>query len=177
MSLNGVSDAFVHATASQDELRTLGRMMVGFSAAYVATALAGLSALGPTGLILANCTNTLLRSAYALHLIRRAAATASDDAAKKPAEAPPRMLPRRAVAVALVASAVLTSATGLWLGTPDSPPLAHAAHVLVGVACLAGVGASAWRTEPEILAELRSTMAREPSRGAGGAAAEKRKAA
>ena len=51
------------------------------------------------------------------------------------------------------------------------------ANHLVGVACLAGVGASAWRTEPEILAELRSTMAREPSRGAGGAAAEKRKAA
>ena len=47
MSLNGLSEAFVHATATRAQLGALNRAILGFSLLYVALALQGSSAVRP----------------------------------------------------------------------------------------------------------------------------------
>ena len=71
IALNGVTEAFVHATATRDELQKLKVLLVALSVAYVPAAAVGLTTLGARGLIAANCANVALRTAYSLRFIRR----------------------------------------------------------------------------------------------------------
>ena len=165
MALNGLSEAFVHATATRPQLGALNRVMVVFSAVYVALALGGMLYGGSRGLIVANTTNMAMRTAYSLRFIRRAAAAAaassataasSTAAGRATAAATTRLLPHPLVVGSLIGSALLTNAAGLVLGTPSSPPAHHALHVLLGGGCLLGVGVCVLRGEREIIAGVRA---------------------
>ena len=72
MSINGVAEAFVTATASPAELNRLSRAMVVFAVIYLLLAAAGLHLAGSIGLVLANCLNMAGRITYAFAFVNRA---------------------------------------------------------------------------------------------------------
>ena len=160
MSINGVAEAFVTATASPAELNRLSRAMVVFAVIYLLLAAAGLHLAGSIGLVLANCLNMAGRITYAFAFVNRASSASikksksSGGGAHEPSGLR-LMLSSRAL-LALAAAAALTNAAKLWIGTPLSPPMHHLAHVAVGGACLVGVGIVAWKSEPELLVALRA---------------------
>ena len=161
MSINGVAEAFVTATASASELARLSRAMVGFALVYLLLAAGGLHVGGSVGLVIANCLNMAVRIAYALSYVRRSAAAAavtssSSAAAANAARSRLRLLLDTRVLLALCLSFAATNATGRWLGTPLSPPLHHLIHVGLGGVCLLGVGGVALKAEPELLIALRA---------------------
>ena len=158
MSVNGVAEAFVTATASPSELNRLSRAMVMFAVIYLLLAAVGLHLAGSVGLVLANCLNMAVRIAYAFAFVKRASgASLRSDKTGGAAEANGlRMMLSSRVLLALAAAAALTNAAKLWLGTPLSPPVHHLAHVALGGACLVGVGIVAWKSEPELLVALRA---------------------
>lgn len=57
MSLNGISEAFVNATANEVQLRRLSLAMVALSVIYVPAAAAALTYGGSAGLVIANVAN------------------------------------------------------------------------------------------------------------------------
>lgn len=68
LALNGVSEAFVSATASSKELRWQSAWMTGFSAGFILSAYVFLHMLqlGAQGLVWANCVNMGLRTIFNL---------------------------------------------------------------------------------------------------------------
>lgn len=72
LAINGVSEAFVAATASTNDLRNQTFWMAGFSALFGASAWLFLSVLklGAEGFIWANCVNMTLRIAFNLYYIK-----------------------------------------------------------------------------------------------------------
>lgn len=73
LAVNGVSEAFVSATASTSELRKQSIWMGGFSVAFAASAYLFLSVLqmGAKGLVLANCVNMVSRVVFNLSFVKR----------------------------------------------------------------------------------------------------------
>lgn len=73
LAVNGVSEAFVSATASTSELRKQSIWMGGFSVAFAASAYLFLSVLqmGAKGLVLANCVNMVSRIVFNLSFVKR----------------------------------------------------------------------------------------------------------
>lgn len=72
LAINGVTEAFVAATASTTELHRQSFWMTGFSVLFAASAYFFLSVLemGAQGLVLANCVNMALRIVFNLHYIK-----------------------------------------------------------------------------------------------------------
>ena len=73
LAVNGVSEAFVSATASTRQLRKQSIWMGGFSVAFAASAYLFLSVLqmGAKGLVLANCVNMVSRIIFNLSFVKR----------------------------------------------------------------------------------------------------------
>lgn len=73
LAVNGVSEAFVSATASTTELRKQSIWMGVFSVAFAASAYLFLSVLqmGAKGLVLANCVNMVSRIVFNLSFVKR----------------------------------------------------------------------------------------------------------
>ena len=148
LALNGMTEAFVFATASQAALFRLNLRMVCISLAYCAAAwlAVGPAGLGVPGLIGAGALNMLLRSASStLHIHQHFAAWPDVDVSLANALPAPQTL-----LVAAVASAACHAA-GLWLGThPFSVDLASAAlttkaqHTAVGVVAIGAFAATAY---------------------------------
>lgn len=71
LAINGVSEAFVAATASTAELRAQSLWMTAFSAGFAVSAYVFLRVLdlGAQGLVLANCVNMALRIAFNLRYV------------------------------------------------------------------------------------------------------------
>ena len=72
LAINGVSEAFVAATASTSDLRNQSFWMAGFSALFAASAWLFLRTLGmgAKGLVLANCVNMGLRIIFNASFVR-----------------------------------------------------------------------------------------------------------
>lgn len=72
LAINGVSEAFVAATASTKDLRNQSLWMAGFSALFAASAHFFLKVLGlgAEGLVWANCVNMSLRVAFNLFYVK-----------------------------------------------------------------------------------------------------------
>tara|TARA_B100000513_G_scaffold182121_1_gene101463 strand:+ start:586 stop:2370 length:1785 start_codon:yes stop_codon:yes gene_type:complete len=147
MSLNGVSEAYVGATASQRELAYLSIASVGFTAVYLLSALAGLASFGLHGLMLANVLNMALRTAGSVVVMRRQARNVT---------VPPRILPQPLALAVVVVAAALTRVAALWVGGQQASAAAHAVHVLIGGMCLVGVLVCALRSEPGLAAAFAS---------------------
>ena len=69
LALNGLSEAFVHATASKTQLGFINRMLVVFSAVFVAASILCVRLWGTAGVVLAGCLNMSLRIAFSCKLI------------------------------------------------------------------------------------------------------------
>lgn len=71
LAINGVSEAFVAATASTKDLRNQSFWMAGFSALFAASAyvFVGVLGMGAGGLVWANCLNMALRIVFNLRFV------------------------------------------------------------------------------------------------------------
>ena len=158
MAINGIAEAFIYATASDEELKALSRATAALAALYLPAAVAGLHWLDSIGLVLTNWLNLLARIAYALAYIRRVRASvlARHHASDEGADAALRLLPHPAVLSALLIAAIVTGIAKLVLGAPHHGWHAHAGHVAVGAASLCAVGLVTVRAEPELLIALRT---------------------
>lgn len=73
MGLNGITEAFVQAVASEHDLSRLSRAMIGFSLSFVAAGYLFMGVLkwGAVGLVIANNINLGLRIGYSWWYIRK----------------------------------------------------------------------------------------------------------
>ena len=107
-------------------------------------------------MVVANCLNMLVRIRYCSVFISRAVHAEWPESA-----APhPRAMPHSRVVAALCAAAVATNLAKVWLGRPHCTVAQHAAHVAFGLCCLAVVGLSVLREEPELIAAFRAARHR-----------------
>lgn len=176
LAANGILEAFVHAVAGERELRRNNAALAAISVVHIALSVAGVGAAGAIGLLAADAANMALRIAYCLRF------AAAHFRGAPGGFGAARLVPAPATALALLATLAVTSASrvvmlpetslvvaALRRRQPGSPLLAlaaaveaaapaaarAAAHVGVGLACLAAVGATAWTAEREVVDELR----------------------
>ena len=157
MAVNGVTEAFVHATADREQLRELNVAMVLMSAAYIAFAVQAVGAFGVEGLIAANAFSMAMRIAYSARCIRRGAVGDRGGGGRL------KFLPGAATVAALVASFATTMALQRELdgGLGILPlVLSQAGQLAAGMAMLGGVAAVVYMTERDLLRELRSVLRR-----------------
>ncbi|KAI3896203.1 hypothetical protein MKW92_049967 [Papaver armeniacum] len=71
LAMNGTSEAFLHAVASEDQLKRSNDSLLIFSTIYVALNVVLIQSAGAVGLILANSLNMILRISYSAIFIKR----------------------------------------------------------------------------------------------------------
>ena len=175
LAINGILEAFVHSVADARQLAASNAWLVAFTAAHAGLSAAAVRAGGAAGLIGADAANMALRIAYCLAFTRhRFRGTVPGFRLR-------HLLPSRQTVAALVGAAAVTSASRAAL-LPGSSALAHlaqrhsvqllpaaaqralaaqpfavaaAAHVSVGVACLAVVAAAVALHERSVVSEVR----------------------
>ena len=70
LAMNGLTEAFVHASASPAQLRRINYWLVAFSVVFVAANVICVRAFGTLGLVLAGCVSMAARTVYSLAFIR-----------------------------------------------------------------------------------------------------------
>ncbi|KAI3935726.1 hypothetical protein MKX01_032910 [Papaver californicum] len=71
LAMNGTSEAFLHAVASEDQLKRSNDSLLIFSGIYVVLNVVLIQSAGAVGLILANSLNMILRISYSAIFIKR----------------------------------------------------------------------------------------------------------
>ncbi|XP_076944329.1 uncharacterized protein LOC143614917 [Bidens hawaiensis] len=71
LAMNGTSEAFLHAVATEDQLKRSNNSLVLFSCIYVALNILLIRSAGAVGLIFANALNMVFRIIYSATFIRR----------------------------------------------------------------------------------------------------------
>ncbi|KAI3925031.1 hypothetical protein MKW98_009681 [Papaver atlanticum] len=71
LAMNGTSEAFLHAVASEDQLKRSNEFLLIFSGIYVALNVVLIRSAGAVGLILANSLNMILRISFSAIFIKR----------------------------------------------------------------------------------------------------------
>ncbi|XP_076957612.1 uncharacterized protein LOC143633146 isoform X1 [Bidens hawaiensis] len=71
LAMNGTSEAFLHAVATEDQLKHSNNSLVLFSCIYVALNILLIRSAGAVGLIFANALNMVFRIIYSVTFIRR----------------------------------------------------------------------------------------------------------
>jgi oligosaccharide translocation protein RFT1 len=151
IAVNGVSEAFVHATISPEQNGRLNIVLTALSAAYLAlTAVLG-AWLGPAGLIAANCLNMAARIGYSAYYAR---------AYFRPLRTF-RLLSlvpngRVLLAFAMCFGATRASLRAIAPAAASTSSKSHAVHVAVGAACLGAVAAVVWCTERTAVRDMRA---------------------
>jgi len=114
---NGITEAFVHAVASKEELRKFNWLLISFSCIYVICATVFVRFIETSGLIFANCINMGLRVTFSILFINR---FFQKYAPSKISFSLASMLPNKAVIMVLVAAFSVT-----WATQRLTSPLVH----------------------------------------------------
>ena len=69
LAMNGLTEAFVHASAGPEQLRRINVWLVAFSVVFVAANVLCVRAFGTLGLVLAGCVSMAARTVYSLAFI------------------------------------------------------------------------------------------------------------
>ena len=138
LAVNGITEAFVHATASSAELRDSNTWMLLVSFISVSTSIGLISTGGASGLILSNCVNMLLRIGYSIRYILRYRARFLDASTSPSLWA---SLPSRMTCTALVLVRIVSTFSNAFiLKRADDQFLVSAiAHIGVGAVGLCAV--------------------------------------
>eukprot|EP00897_Mesotaenium_endlicherianum_P000624 jgi/Mesen1/10562/ME000843S10072 len=147
LALNGITEAFLHAVATEADLARSNLWSVWFTACHMAVSVALIKTAGSSGLILANCCNMAMRIAYSLHFIRRYFQDSPTPFNLRGA------LPAPPVAAAMALCALLTHASEALLlpgrgGAAVVAPSRGALHVAAG----------AWTFERSFIREIAQTV-------------------
>jgi oligosaccharide translocation protein RFT1 len=155
MAVNGVTEAFVHATSEKEQLdRVSNYIMPAFSLGYLAAAYLGLSVfhLGTISLIAANCLNMGLRIVYSIRYIKDYFTTYNKQAKQEEkVNLWKHSIPSIPVCIVFALTFVVTNVSRMVLSTS----LMHQGiHVLIGVACLAILAVTMRVTERRFLTDI-----------------------
>eukprot|EP00794_Sanderia_malayensis_P003237 gene3237-3718_t len=147
IAMNGITECFMFALMSKDEIDYYNRRMIGFSFAFLTAALFFTKFFGSVGFILANCLNMSLRIIHSGIFIRNMFA----DSGIKPLRG---IIPSLAVCLSLATSFCITC-TSEWLLCCETGWTNRLAHVGVGALCLFSVLLSVLFTEREFVQFLK----------------------
>nr|CAG4638392.1 EOG090X04LH [Cyclestheria hislopi] len=139
LAVNGITEAYVFAAMSQEQLNRYNHFMVGLSIVFLILSWLLSRLLGSIGFILANCANMALRIAHSVWFIHRQYVTVSSSPLYG-------LLQSRIEVAALVISFIVT-ATSEVIIYPWSATL----HVIIGGICGLGVLGAIFYTEPDLL--------------------------
>ena len=154
MALNGVAEAFMHATADAGALRGINYSLVAFSALHSVTSVILVRSSGTSGLVAAGCVSMLLRVGYCTWYARGYFREASFPLSS--------VLPTPLGLASLAACAALSRASEKYqLPDPGAAALRDVVGHL-GLGCLVGMGLLGvlYKTERKLvssLADLRRT--------------------
>ncbi|EGD75027.1 hypothetical protein PTSG_07252 [Salpingoeca rosetta] len=170
MALNGISECFVAASSSREEIDEHNRWMVAFSALYIIACFFLTPKLGAVGFIFANCINMLMRASKSFYDIWLYIGHHPGVAAKgNPLTA---CIPSRAVLFAFALAYVVTTySERLFLPELQWDLKAIAVHVAVGAASLFLVAVTVYFEEGAFVQDVRLMWSGKPSKQAAGGAA------
>ncbi|GAQ80068.1 oligosaccharidyl-lipid flippase family [Klebsormidium nitens] len=149
MALNGITESFLHATASERGLAWNNVALVVFSVCHVALSVALVQARGTTGLILANVCNMTLRITYSMVFILRYF------------KGSPTFSIRRAVpSIRVIGTFIAAALTAHWAEVTfldhDRFYTSAATYIMVGGACFVGVLGAIYTAERSFFSEIAS---------------------
>jgi oligosaccharide translocation protein RFT1 len=175
LAVNGILEAFVHAVADQRGLHQANMVLVVVSIVHMGLSVGAVNTAGAAGLLIADAINMALRIFYCLWFTGLFFSSIGGLGAVT-------LLPKQGTRVALFASLIVTLASqavflpegtaavaaavvpqsilsaGKNLARLVTAPLAVRAliHISVGVVCLVGVLVTAYRSEKDVVAQLKS---------------------
>ena len=170
MALNGLTEAFVTAVTSAEQMKLYNLLLLLFSALYLASC-AALLRFGAVGLIAANCFNMLMRIAYSTTFIARFFSHAQHVDADSRRAFPTRIvqgaIPDAAVVLSAVGSALVCTASAYVLDVQSKGEdakggsaalLVYLPHIAIGVATASATAAAVFSKERPFLALLFDTL-------------------
>ncbi|KAJ7524112.1 hypothetical protein O6H91_18G078300 [Diphasiastrum complanatum] len=149
LAVNGVTEAFLHAVSTKEQLALSNLYLLLFSAVYICLCVILIQTAGATGLVLANCCNMGMRIIYSMVYIKRFFKGSATFSLWK-------TLPSSQVLVVLTGSAVITRISDYLLLNRDSFFFSASLHVGMGIVCLGVVVSCLFRSERSILQEFAS---------------------
>ncbi|KAL3701074.1 hypothetical protein R1sor_019096 [Riccia sorocarpa] len=139
LSLNGTTEAFLHAVVTKSELFRSNMWLSLFSFLYMVFSVILIKIAGSVGLILANSLNMSMRIAYSVVFIK-------SFFKNSPSFSLWRALPSPQVMAVLLGSAIITQITREKLMDPERFLASSGAHIGVGVGCLVMLALSVYPT-------------------------------
>jgi oligosaccharide translocation protein RFT1 len=168
MSLNGITEAFVSATISTNQLRKYNGWLIICSILYLIACALLLPIWGTAGLIAANCFNMSLRIIYSIWFIiqffkQEKKGNKDNNNNNSISIAFQHMytlaIPSTMTCIGFIGSFLLTQFSFHLFSITDSHSFKHfAAHIGVGVICLAVIASIIWRVEREFLQQLKTLI-------------------
>ena len=162
LAVNGITEAFIHAVLDSKGLQQTNYLLVLFSAAHIAALVVCIRASGATGLILADGINMMIRIATSLFYIQR------HFYRSLPSFSLTSLMPGRFTLVAFsVACIVCLASEHVFLGpirSSNSPSASSqflklaTCHIGIGVFCLAAVGGILFRTERDLVRQIKQSI-------------------
>jgi len=158
LALNGVTEAFLNATASKKKLGSSSVVMGAFGIVYLLACSLLVRKLGAAGLVLANCCNMIVRIFYSVSFISSYFKGTSDSFLR-------RSLPPLLVLLALASSATVGYVSERHF-LPFSPqrtagllPMTNKLqHVAVGATCFVGTLTIMYQCEKQFLVDIKSLL-------------------
>ncbi|XP_017574741.1 protein RFT1 homolog [Pygocentrus nattereri] len=150
LAINGVTECFVFAAMSKEEVDRYNLVMLGLSASFLLLSYWLTWLFGGMGFILANCCNMGLRIMHSLIYIHRY----FQHSVHTPLSG---LHPHPALLIALMMSFVLTGFSERMLCC-DSGWLLRLAHITIGAVCLLGVVIVAFLTETRLVQFIRTQL-------------------
>eukprot|EP00026_Physarum_polycephalum_P007277 Phypoly_transcript_07335.p1 GENE.Phypoly_transcript_07335~~Phypoly_transcript_07335.p1 ORF type:complete len:527 (+),score=56.41 Phypoly_transcript_07335:39-1619(+) len=145
IAVNGITEAFVHAVASPEELRWFNVLLISFSVVYVTTASVFIRLLETSGLIFANCINMGLRVAFSTNYILKFFKEFNPQKSISVTD----ILPNKVVLVVLGVSFFAT-----WISSTLHPLVHFAAGAFFGLSTIAAV----YLTDRPFIGELKNMI-------------------
>ena len=174
LAVNGILEAFVHAVADQRGLHQANMVLVAVSVVHMGLSVVSVNTAGAAGLLIADAVNMVLRIFYCLWFIGLFFKNIGGLEAVT-------LLPKQGTRLALFASLSITLVSqavflpegaaavaaavvppkflaATSLGGLTIAPLAMRAlmHVMIGVICLVGVLFTAYKSEKDVVTQLKS---------------------
>ncbi|KAK3575349.1 hypothetical protein QTP86_025498, partial [Hemibagrus guttatus] len=143
LAINGVTECFVFAAMSKEEVDRYNLVMLGLSASFLLLSYWLTWLFGGVGFILANCCNMALRIIHSIMYIHRY----FQHSGHTPLSG---LRPNPALLITLIISSILTAVSEHMLCC-DSGWLLRIAHVFIGAVCLLAVVIMALLTEKRLV--------------------------
>ncbi|KAL8575487.1 hypothetical protein ACOMHN_013038 [Nucella lapillus] len=150
LAVNGITEGFVFATMSKQQVDRYNQKMLGFSVLFLTTSWLLTTQVGSVGFILANCLNMILRITHSLLFIRGY----FEGTEYSPLS---RVLPSAAVIVSLGLSLVVTALSEIYLVT-EGTVVSRLIHIAISAACLLVVLAAIFFTERRMVLSVMSIV-------------------